>query len=117
VWECALKKPGKPACEREGCTGVVPPSLIEENLCVDHYLEDAMERLEEAAKSCREGHVVTPGALDNLRNHADFAVKFLAGHSGNNCLRQKELLLQFLLGLANLHEYLSHNASLVGRGN
>jgi hypothetical protein len=82
---------------------------------VDHYFEDAIEQLEEAVTSCRDGHVVTPGALDKLRIQADFAVNFLAEHSANDGLRQKELLLQFLLGLANLHEYLSHNAPLVGR--
>jgi hypothetical protein len=110
-----LTKPSRPVCKRDGCTAVVPPTLTAENLCVDHYLEDAIERLEEAVTSCRDGHVVAPGTLDKLRNHADFAVTFLAEHSADDSLRQKEMLLQFLLGLANLHEYLSHNAPLVGR--
>ena len=82
---------------------------------MDHYLQEAMWHLEETAASCREGRVVMAETLDTLRNHADFAVDFLAGRSAANTLRQKELLLEFLLGLANLHEYLSHNAPLVGR--
>jgi cellobiose-specific phosphotransferase system component IIA len=89
--------------------------MTAENLCVDHYFEEAIERLEEAVTSCRDGHVVSPEALEKLRTHADFAVNFLSEHSADDSLRQKELLLQFLLGLANLHEYLSHNAPLVGR--
>lgn len=110
-----MTKSGRPVCEKDGCAGAVPPSLGAKNLCVDHYLEEAIWRLEEAATSCRDGHVVTAEALDALRNHADFAVNFLAGRSAENNIRQKELLLQFLLGLANLHEYLSHNAPLMAR--
>jgi hypothetical protein len=89
--------------------------MTAQNLCVDHYLDDALERLEEAVTSCRDGRVVSPETLDRLRTHADFAVNFLSGHQADDSLRQKELLLQFLLGLANLHEYLSHNAPMVGR--
>jgi hypothetical protein len=85
------------------------------NVCADHFLEEAIGRLEEAVASCRDGNVVSPDALNKLRDHADFAVNFLSGHGANDSMRQKELLLQFLLGLTNLHEYLSHNAPLVGR--
>lgn len=42
-------------------------------------------------------------------------MNLLAEHGTNDSMKEKELLLQFLLGLANLHEYLSHNAPLVGR--
>jgi hypothetical protein len=110
-----LTKPSKPLCERDGCPGVVPPSLAAEKLCVDHYLEDAMDHLEEAVTSIRDGHVVTPQTLDKLRDRADFAVNYLAEHGADDDLRQKELVLHFLLGLANFHEYLSHNTPLVGR--
>jgi hypothetical protein len=89
--------------------------MTAQNLCVDHYLDEALGRLEKAVTSCRDGHVVSPETLERLKTHADFAVNFLSDHQADDCLRQKELLLQFLLGLANLHEYLSHNAPLVGR--
>jgi hypothetical protein len=59
--------------------------------------------------------VVSPEALSKLRDHADFTMNLLAEHGTNDSMKEKELLLQFLLGLANLHEYLSHNAPLVGR--
>ncbi|MFZ0819691.1 MAG: hypothetical protein WAM91_06450 [Candidatus Acidiferrales bacterium] len=110
-----MTKPSKPACERDGCPGVVPRTLTAKKLCVDHYLEDAMDLLEEAVTSIRDGNVVSPEALDKLRDRADFAVNYLAEQSEDDNLRQKEQVLHFLLGLANLHEYLSHNAPLVGR--
>jgi hypothetical protein len=94
---------------------VVPRSLAAEKRCADHYLEDAMDLLEEAVTSIRDGHVVAPERLDKLRDRADFAVNYLAEHGTDGDIRQKELVLHFLLGLANFHEYLSHNAPLVGR--
>ncbi len=82
---------------------------------MDHYVENAIERLEKAITTCRDGQIVTPEVLDKLRNHADFAVNFLSEHSADDCLGQKEMVPQFPLGFANLHEYLSHSAPLVGR--
>ncbi len=110
-----MTKPSKQKCKIEGCSGVVPPSLIAENLCVSHYLEEAIQELEEAVTSCRDGHVVTPETLEKLRGHADFGVNFLSEHGSDDSFHQKELVLQFLIGLANLHEYLSHNAPIAGR--
>ena len=78
-----------------------------------HYVEQAMRRLEEAAAKCRDGHPVDSRALDALKNDADFAVQVLAdSHEKNQT--HKERLLQFLLGLANLQQYLSHHVLLVG---
>ncbi len=74
-----------------------------------------MEQLEVAAAQCREGQPIPPLALDKLRTQADCAVQFLADGGLENNLYEKECVLQFLLGLANLHEYLSHHVSLVGR--
>jgi hypothetical protein len=76
-----------------------------------------MHQLEVAAALCREGHPIQPEALEQLHMQAEFAVQFLADGSSNDTMSKKEELLQFLLGLANLHQYLSHHASLVGRPN
>jgi hypothetical protein len=94
----------------------VPPALTQDALCLAHYIEGAMHQLELAAALCREGHPIQPIALEQLRMQADFAVQFLAD-DGNDSVSKKEQLLQFLLGLANLHQYLSHHASLVGKPN
>jgi hypothetical protein len=103
------------ACQVEGCAKGVPASLNPEVLCMAHYMDGALERLEEAASQCREGQPIAPVALDRLRTLADCAVQFLTDRGLDKDLGEKERVLQFLLGLANLHEYLSHNVSLVGR--
>ena len=107
----------KLSCHMMGCPDSVPPALTQEALCMEHYLEGAMHQLETAAALCREGHPIQPAALDQLHMQAEFAVHFLADGSGDDSTCKKEQLLQFLLGLANLHQYLSHHASLVGKPN
>ena len=110
-----MKRPVKLACQVEGCAKQVPAALNPDVLCMAHYMDGAMEQLEVAAAQCREGRPVPPVDLDRLRTQADCAVQFLADRRMDNDLREKERMLQFLLGLANLHEYLSHHVSLVGQ--
>jgi hypothetical protein len=112
-----LKVLTRMSCHIEGCPEAVPPALTQESLCLVHYLDGAMHQLEVAAALCREGHPIQPEALEQLHMQAEFAVQFLADGSSNDTMSKKEELLQFLLGLANLHQYLSHHASLVGRPN
>ena len=110
-----MKRPTKLKCEVAGCTSGVPASLASLRLCLDHCLSGAMEGLEQAVAACREGHGVPPESLERLRVHADFAVKYLTEHGAEEDESARETAMQFLLGLANLHEYLSHNAAMVGR--
>jgi hypothetical protein len=112
-----LKVTTKLSCHIVGCPDPVPPALTQEALCMEHYLEGAMHQLETAAALCREGHPIQAEALDQLKMQAEFAVHFLADGSGDDSSSKKEQLLQFLLGLANLHQYLSHHAALVGKPN
>jgi len=112
-----LKAPIKLECRMPGCTDTVPPALTQEALCLAHYLDAAMFQLESAAGLCREGQPVQAQALDELHQQAEFAVQFLAEGTGDDTHSKKEQLLQFLLGLANFHQYLSHHASLVGKPN
>lgn len=81
---------------------------------MSHYVDQAMKQLEYAAAQCREGNPVDARTLDLLRVHADFAVQVLADNDEKNPCH-KERLLQFLLGLANLQQYLSHHVLLVGQ--
>jgi hypothetical protein len=104
-------------CCIPGCTSTVTPALTQESLCLEHYLEGAMHQLETAAALCREGRPIQEEALDQLHMQAEFAVQFLSDGAGDDTSSKKEQLLQFLLGLANLHQYLCHNVSLVGKPN
>jgi hypothetical protein len=114
VLGCVLTNAGNLKCHAEGCGERVPPYLTAEHVCITHYVDQAMKRLEDAAAQCREGNPVDMSTLEVLRAHADFAVQTLAGNDEKNPCH-KERLLQFLLGLANLQQYLSHHVLLVGQ--
>jgi hypothetical protein len=114
VLGCVLPKAGRTECRTEGCAENVPPRLAPEHLCMSHYVNQAMKRLEDAAAKCREGNPVDMKTLELLRIDANFAVQVLADGQEKD-LNHKERLLQFLLGLANLQQYLSHHVPLVGQ--
>lgn len=99
----------------EGCLKTVPHSLTVEKVCAPHFVDGAMQHLEMAVAQCRQGHIIQSVELDRLRVQADFAVRRLAGDGEKDGDCERERLLQFLLGLANLHEFLSHQVSLVGK--
>jgi hypothetical protein len=86
-----------------------------EKVCTKHYVDEAMRHLETAAALCRQGHTIQSSELDRLRAQADFAVRRLAGDCEQDGNHEKERLLQFVLGLANLHQFLSQHLSLVGK--
>jgi hypothetical protein len=110
-----LKNDERRVCRVEGCQRAVPYALKGEMICATHYVDEAMQKLENAAALCRRGHAVESGELERLHAQADFAVRRLAGEGGQDTNHDKDRLLQFLLGLANLHQFLSHNVSLVAR--
>ena len=105
------------SCKMHECTQPVPPPLGSELLCVDHFLELALCSLEHVAGQCRDCQPIDPAALNQLGLRAESAIHFLACDSADKSHIQKERMLNFLLGLANLHQYLCHHASLVGKPN
>ena len=84
---------------------------------MDHFLELALRSLEKAAGLCRDSRPIDSAALDQLSLRAESAIHFLACTSVDKSHLQKERMLNFLLGLANLHQYLSHHVSLLGKPN
>ncbi len=84
---------------------------------MDHFLDQALCGLETLAALCREGHSIEPSVLDKLNGQAELAIQFLTGSHDEESQLLRERFLQFLLGIANLHEYLSHHVSLVGKPN
>src|SRR5579863_6239649 len=93
------------SCRVRECTQPVPPPLGSELLCVDHFLELALCSLERVVRQCRDCQPIDPAALNQLSLRAESAIHFLAGKEDKSHL-QKEQMLNFLLGLANLHQYL-----------
>ena len=98
------------SCQAAGCTEKVPTTLAQDSLCLDHYVEKASSELRTALDLCRQGQPVEPRLLDWLLAGADFAVQTLA-QKGNGCSpAQRVMVLELLLGLSNLQEYVRHHS-------
>jgi len=97
-------------CSASGCSATVPATLAQNLLCLDHYVEKASSELRAALDLCRQGQPVDSHVLDWLLAGADFAVQTLA-RNGEDCSpSQRVKVLELLLGLSNLQEYLRHHS-------
>lgn len=97
-------------CRVFECGQSVPVTLAQDGLCLDHYIEQAFSRLRAALELCRQCQPVDQHTLDWLLADADFAVHVLS-HSGPiHTPEQRDKLLELLLSLTNLQEYLRHHS-------
>ena len=97
-------------CSVSSCSAAVPATLAQNHLCLDHYVEKASAELRAALDLCRQGQPVDSHALDWLLAGADFAVQTLAQNGGGCSPAQRVKVLELLLGLSNLQEYLRHHS-------
>ena len=98
------------SCRVLGCGQDVPAPLAQEALCLDHYIEHASARLRAALELCQQCQPVDGHILDWLLADADFAVQALCQDARTHSPGQRENLLELLLGLTNLQEYLRHHS-------
>lgn len=92
-----------------GCRQPVPPALQQEELCIDHYLDQAFSRLQTALGLCQQGRPLDPDLADWLRSNGASAVEALTRQGRSPSDAQRTKLLELLLCLANLQEYLQHH--------
>ncbi len=97
-------------CQVTGCTEGVPPSLTGEGLCRDHFIEQVFAHAQQALEMCQQGRTVDLSALDREFSNAGRVLKTLAPDSREHSTAQRERILELLLCLANIHEYLHHPA-------
>ncbi len=96
-------------CQAPKCTVEVPAVLKMEGLCLNHYLEAAFHRLAAATQEFQSGRDVDDPTMDWLLAQVDFAVEVLAQEDVNWDANQRSKLLELLLGVANLSEYIRHS--------
>ena len=95
-------------CRSGDCQVEVPEAFGDGSLCLQHYLEEATERLEESKESFRTGQGVDAEALDWLLAQVDFVVDVVGSEDLILYDEQRSQLLQLLLDIANLNECLHH---------
>ncbi len=97
-------------CGVVGCGQGVPTVLTQEWVCLDHYVEQAFKRLHTALELCHQGRPVDRRTLDWLLAAADFVAQSLCQNGRGHTTAQRDKLLELLLGLTNLQEYLRHHS-------
>jgi hypothetical protein len=88
----------------------LPPGLAGEQLCLDHFLDEAFLRTDEILERARLGEALDPNDLEWLLSDALAIVKNLEEGAGNPTPDQRDRMLELLLILANLHEYVAHHS-------
>ena len=79
-------------------------------LCLDHFVDEAFVRTDEALSRCREGRAIDSNGLQWLLSDALAVVKNLEEGADEPKPEQRDRMLELLLVLANVHEYVAHHA-------
>jgi hypothetical protein len=97
-------------CHRPGCQNTIPPALVCAQLCLDHFLDEASVRAEQAFIYCQQGEELRPDDLEWLLSDALVTVKQLEAGADEPDETQRDRMLELVLSLANLHEYAAHHS-------
>ncbi|HKW89680.1 MAG TPA: hypothetical protein VJN21_13110 [Candidatus Acidoferrales bacterium] len=91
------------------------PPLASQGFCLDHFVELVVRRADQVRKQCLQSQPVDEKTLDWLLADARDTVQALSngGYSGDAADGEK--ILELLLCLANLRDYISHHSLHVNR--
>jgi|HubBroStandDraft_1064217.scaffolds.fasta_scaffold515775_2 hypothetical protein len=92
-------------CRILGYRKPVPPVIASYMLCTDHFSERATSRVNTAWESCHTGVALEDETLDALLREAQSATRTLISTDYRLEVDQHERILEFLLCVANLHEF------------
>ena len=97
-------------CQIDACCKPVPATLAQLGICLDHYLDEAFNQAAAALRLCQQGQPFDPRTVDWLLAQGDFTVQLLAKGNSMYSLQQRSRVLELLLCLTNVQEYLRHNS-------
>jgi hypothetical protein len=105
------------SCRKTLCANPIPPALMSEQLCLEHFLDEAFLRTDHTSRSCREGKSINPAELEWLLADALVIVNNLETdpQAKQADTPQRDRMLELLLTLANLHEYVAHHSVRLDR--
>lgn len=97
-------------CHVAGCTGEVLPALASDSVCLNHFVEMVVERAELIRTSCLESQPIDQATIDWLMGDARHVAQELStSDSGHH----DDQILELLLCLANLQDYIRHHSLCV----
>jgi hypothetical protein len=82
---------------------------------LDHFVDEAFVRTDDALSRCREGRTIDADGLEWLLSDALAVVKNLEDGADEPNPEQRDRMLELLLVLANVHEYVAHHSLQVKR--
>jgi len=98
-------------CQEPNCTAEVPVVLEMHGLCLHHYLEGAFHRLADATQDFQSGRDVERQSMTGCSLKWTLQFKFWRRRREVDD-DQRSKLLELLLGVANLNEYVSHLSAM-----
>jgi len=104
-------------CHIEGCRKEIPAALAAECLCLDHFVELAIQRADQVRARCLEAEPVDEATLDWLLDDAPNTIHALSDGAFDRDPTDNEKVLELLLCLANLQDYVAHHSLRVRRLN
>lgn len=110
-----MSSPLPGSCRRTGCVNSIPTALANEQICLEHFLDDAFLRTDQTFDRCREGRAMNPADVEWLLSDALAIVKNLEEKASDPQPQQRDRMLELLLMLANLHEYVAHHSIRLDR--
>ncbi len=102
-------------CRRVECANPIPAALAAERLCLNHFLDEAFTRADHTLGLCRDGRGINASELEWLLADALAIVNNLEDESAESNLDLRDRMLELLLILANLHEYVAHHSIRLDR--
>lgn len=91
-------------CRFAGCNSELAEGFANVELCPNHYLAEARERLEKASDRLKSGLSVDRESLEWLLDQVDFIVDLVGADPQGLTDGQRSEFLQLLLSVANLNE-------------
>jgi hypothetical protein len=107
-WRCVMENASLMNCRKQRCANTIPPALAGERLCLDHFLDDAFVRTEFALEKCHTGQPIDAKSLESLLADALAIVNNLDEEPQEKNMGQRDRMLELLLLLANVHEFVAH---------
>jgi hypothetical protein len=99
------------SCRINRCDENVPPVLAAEGLCLDHFLDRSFTRADHALETCHRGDMIDRETLDWLLADAHVTLNALSESAVARDLTRQSRILELLLCIANLNDYISHHWS------
>jgi hypothetical protein len=105
-----MAKASQRHCRMDGCENGVVPILAADFLCLDHFLEQSSDRALQALDRCQRALPLDSKTVDWLLSDAQHAAVALAIRPDQHGPDDQDRILDLLLCLTNLQEYIRHHS-------